>query len=291
MEFLIVGPGAMGCLFAARLKMAGFGVMLLDRRPERARRITKHGIQVEGVTGRYRVRVPAHLERPPMHPDVVLFCVKSYDTRTAAEMILPWLDPRTMILTLQNGVGNLEVLQEIFGADRVLGGVTAEAATVLGPGRIRHAGRGETLIGPSREPADTAQRLVAAFEEELGHTIIVPEYCDVMGAIGIAIMVKRAAPLHTNFKGCCLLDRKYETRTRIADGCGNRCELHLLYENGRYVGCIGNKCGKCGFDVVPVETKDSFQKKSNGNETYLTREVNYETETASHSVVNRDFWN
>ncbi len=87
--------------------------------------------------------------------------------------------------------------------------------------------------------------IVAAFEEELGHRVIVPEYCDVMGAIGIAVMTKRASPARTNFKGYSLLNKEYEIRTEIADGCENHCELNLLYENGIYAGCIGNKCGRC----------------------------------------------
>lgn len=91
--------------------------------------------------------------------------------------------------------------------------------------------------------------IVSAFEEELGHAVIVPEYCDVMGAIGIGIMTKRAAPSNTNFKGSGLLNKDYETRTEIADGCANHCELTMLFENGAYAGCIGNKCGKCGIGI------------------------------------------
>jgi predicted CoA-substrate-specific enzyme activase len=87
--------------------------------------------------------------------------------------------------------------------------------------------------------------IVSAFEEELRAPVIVPEYCDVMGAIGVGIMAKRANPAHTNFKGRCLLDKEYQTQTRIADGCENHCELTMLYENDEYVGCIGNKCDKC----------------------------------------------
>lgn len=91
--------------------------------------------------------------------------------------------------------------------------------------------------------------IVMAFQEELGHEVIVPEYCDVMGAIGVGIMVKRANPAQTNFKGCSLLDKEYQTQTLIADGCENHCELTKLYEGGQYVGCIGNKCGKCASGI------------------------------------------
>ena len=87
--------------------------------------------------------------------------------------------------------------------------------------------------------------IVTAFEEELGHEVIVPEYCDIMGAIGIAMMVRRADPTDTNFKGYSLFEKEYQTRTRIANGCANHCELTMLFENGLYAGCIGNKCGKC----------------------------------------------
>ncbi|MEN8127479.1 MAG: acyl-CoA dehydratase activase [Planctomycetota bacterium] len=87
--------------------------------------------------------------------------------------------------------------------------------------------------------------IVSAFEEELGSPVIVPEYCDVMGAVGVGIMIKRANPASTNFKGHSLLNKEYRTRTVIADGCENHCELTMLYEGCQYVGCIGNKCGKC----------------------------------------------
>lgn len=87
--------------------------------------------------------------------------------------------------------------------------------------------------------------LVKSFEEQLNHKIIVPEYCDIMGAIGIGLMSKRANIEKTNFKGSEYLAKDYQTKTFIADGCENHCELTKLYEEGNYVGCIGNKCNKC----------------------------------------------
>ncbi len=99
--------------------------------------------------------------------------------------------------------------------------------------------------------------IVSAFEEELDHQVTVPEYCDVMGAIGVGIMVKRENPSQTNFKGDCLLDKEYDSRTEIANGCENHCELTVLYEGDKYVGCIGNKCGKCSG--MPVSDTDRLE--------------------------------
>ena len=163
MKFLVVGPGAMGCLFAARLKRADYNVTLLDYIQERAAKINNQGIMVEGVTGEYTVKVPTLSGELPSPPDLVLICVKSNKTNEAGQTIKPWLIPETVVVSLQNGVGNLEILEEIFGSERVLGGVTAEGATLLGTGKIRHAGQGETIIGPKGSPNSPAEKIIDAF--------------------------------------------------------------------------------------------------------------------------------
>ncbi len=165
MDFLVVGPGAMGCLFAARLKKAGHEVNLLDYRQERADLINRQGIHVEGVSGDYQVKVPASVERVEGEPEVVLICVKANQTASTAELLKSWITPHATILTLQNGLGNLETLQSIFGSERVLGGITAEGATLLGPGHIRHAGQGDTVIGPRGSAESPASRIVKAFNQ------------------------------------------------------------------------------------------------------------------------------
>jgi 2-dehydropantoate 2-reductase len=163
MHFLVVGPGAMGCLFAAGLKRAGYEVTLLDYLQERARYINNRGIVVQGVTGEYTVKVPAVAGEISIQPDFVLICVKSYKTKEAAEKIKSWLWPEAFVVTLQNGVGNLEILEEIFGKKKVFGGITAHGSTLLGPGKIRHAGQGETIIGPEEDPDSPLERIVSAF--------------------------------------------------------------------------------------------------------------------------------
>jgi 2-dehydropantoate 2-reductase len=153
----------MGCLFAARLSKAGFHVTLLDYIPERAKQINEQGIVVEGVTGPYTVNVPTVAGDLSSPPDLVLLCVKSYKTRQASETIRSTLPANAVVVTLQNGVGNVEILEHVFGKERILGGVTSEGATLLGPGKIRHAGQGETIIGPAGDPKGPAENLVSAF--------------------------------------------------------------------------------------------------------------------------------
>ncbi|MBW2200173.1 MAG: 2-dehydropantoate 2-reductase [Deltaproteobacteria bacterium] len=163
MHFLIVGPGAMGCLFAAGLKRAGCDVTLWDYKKERAEQINRQGIVVEGIRGAYTEKVLTVTGNLPLPPDVVLMCVKSYSTRDAGQAIKPWLEPKTAIVTLQNGVGNVEILEQMFGREAVFGGTTAEGATLLGPGKIRHAGQGETIVGPGGKPENIVEKIVSSF--------------------------------------------------------------------------------------------------------------------------------
>ncbi len=165
MDFLIVGPGAMGCLFAARLKKAGHTVTLLDHLEKRAERINARGIQVEGILGHYTVNIPVTVGKIYSVPDVAVICVKANETRQAAEDIAPLIGPKAHVLTLQNGLGNVDVLQEIFGKDRTLGGVTAEGGTLLGDGHVKHAGQGETKFGTDGTARTSLSDIVSAFNE------------------------------------------------------------------------------------------------------------------------------
>ena len=165
MNFLIVGPGAMGCLFAARLKKAGHDVTLFDHIEKRAALINKQGIKVEGILGEYTVRVPTVIGELPSFPDAAAICVKANETRQASKDIESLIGPKSCVLTLQNGLGNMEILQEIFGKERTLGGVTAEGATLLGDGHVRHAGHGDTKFGSEVPIGDILQKIVSVFND------------------------------------------------------------------------------------------------------------------------------
>ena len=158
---LLVGPGAMGCLHAALLAEAGLPVTLLDHRPERAALISAQGVRLVLPDGPERtVAVPCTADAAPLFPaDLVLIFTKAYDTAAAAETARPAVGPDTTVLTLQNGLGNYEVLQQAFTPAQVLAGTTPSGATLLAPGRVRLAGRGEITLG---SPAGDRTRAEAA---------------------------------------------------------------------------------------------------------------------------------
>lgn len=144
---LIVGTGAMACLFGARLAPHA-SVTMLGTWTEGLEALKRDGIRIEddgspqpirvGVTGNPADCVPAPL---------ALVLVKSWQTARAAAMLRRCLAPDGIGLTLQNGIGNLEILQQALGRERAALGVTTFGATLLGPGCIRPAGDGITHIG------------------------------------------------------------------------------------------------------------------------------------------------
>lgn len=149
MKITIIGPGAMGCLFGGFLaKNPGNEVWLLDKDPARASFIKTHGIKIEGISGKSSVRInAAHSPDEIGACDLIILCVKSYDTDEAIKSAKGLISNDTLILTLQNGIGNIERIGKGTGIEKVLGGVTSQGATLLGVGNIRHAGKGETVIG------------------------------------------------------------------------------------------------------------------------------------------------
>lgn len=149
MTTVIVGPGAIGSLVAAILRQAGNDVSLLDHDAQRADTIDRAGIRIEAGTESRTVMVPTSADcRNLTTPDLLIICVKAYDTAGAVRHAAPIVGSGTAVLSLQNGAGNVETAAEAFGEDAVVGGVTAHGVTSVGPGRIRHCGSGPTRLAP-----------------------------------------------------------------------------------------------------------------------------------------------
>lgn len=142
MRVLILGAGALGSLIGGLLSSRN-EVTLVGRKPHIST-IVKQGLSISGQTE--IVATPRALESADDTSgyDYIFLTVKSYDTRRVMETLSD-LPESTTIVTMQNGLGNLEIIGEY--THRVIGGTTSHGATMVGPGNVVHAGRGDTVLG------------------------------------------------------------------------------------------------------------------------------------------------
>ena len=148
MKITIIGPGAVGLLFGAHLIQAKGNVRFLDRNSKRSQKLKKDGITIESASGSRKLNIDITTEPKNIGiSDLIILAVKSYDTEEAVKHAMPLLGDNTQVLTLQNGIGNIQILEEAVGEDRVIGGITSQGANISKWGHVIHAGRGETIIG------------------------------------------------------------------------------------------------------------------------------------------------
>jgi 2-dehydropantoate 2-reductase len=145
MRIVVMGAGGTGGYFGAKLARAGVNVTFVARGAHLA--AVRAGLRVRSdIEGEWTVPAPAVERADGLPPaDLVLFCVKSFDTEAAAEVIRPVVGPATGVLSIQNGVDNEDRLAAQLGAGHVIGGVAQVFATIEAPGVIRH-----TLLGRLR---------------------------------------------------------------------------------------------------------------------------------------------
>ena len=149
MKIAVVGTGALGCLVASLIRhRTKEDVWLLGESAERVRKIASGGIKVEGISGSFSARVNAISDPKEAGVcDLVILCVKSYSTDDACKRSRELVAGHTSVLTLQNGIGNVQIMDDYFGSEKVIAGITNHGATLVSEGHVRHAGRGDTVIG------------------------------------------------------------------------------------------------------------------------------------------------
>ncbi len=166
MKIVVIGPGAMGCLLAGLLSKGQNEIWLLDKNEARAKNIAASGIKIEGKT---ELSVKVNITTKPTDigkVDLVIIAVKSYDTNEACLNLSDIIDKSIKVLTVQNGIGNVEAITNVLKDVEVLGGVTSHGATLLGDGAIRHAGTGSTYIGRlDGEITEDIQDIAKVFDE------------------------------------------------------------------------------------------------------------------------------
>ena len=145
MQISIIGTGAMATLFAARLTDVA-DVAMIGSWAEAIEAIRQNGITIDGDSCCHNVHTAYDPDDAPA-ADLAIVLTKAYKTPIAAQVAAKTIKSDGIALTLQNGLGNIEVLAEHVGADRSMQGVTMQGATLLGPGHIRTSGRGATHLG------------------------------------------------------------------------------------------------------------------------------------------------
>lgn len=171
MKVTIIGPGALGCLLAASLtikldksnpKIPALDLWLLDYKPERARYLNQHGLILEESNREKHCPVKATADPKEIGPvDIILLCVKSPQVAAALEQASHLIQTDTILVTMQNGIGHLNLLQDKQKLPACVLGVTAQGANMVDQGHVRHAGDGLTRIGFLKSANFTSSLLLA----------------------------------------------------------------------------------------------------------------------------------
>ncbi|MGD9055394.1 MAG: 2-dehydropantoate 2-reductase [Desulfobacterales bacterium] len=142
MEIAIVGAGVLGSIFGALFLEKGFKVTLIEVLEERVRLIAKEGLWLQWPDGERthsRIDITSNVDAVG-DKDVVMIAVKGYHTRPAIEGAMPMIGDDTIVLSVQNGLGNLEAIAEAVGSERVVGGITAHSGMPVSMNEVRYVG-------------------------------------------------------------------------------------------------------------------------------------------------------
>jgi 2-dehydropantoate 2-reductase len=178
----VFGAGAIGCYFGGMLARAGSKVTLIGRR-EHVAAITANGLFFKSIDFEEFIPVIASIDPATVRgARLVLFCVKSGDTDEAAALIAPHVAPDAILLSLQNGVDNVERIQSQM-KNEVLPAVVYTGVEMSGPGRLTHTGGGKFILGRLGSRGDNrAQELVkdiAALFIDAGVAVSISEKIEV----------------------------------------------------------------------------------------------------------------
>ena len=155
LRIVVAGAGAVGSVFGGKLAAAGHDVLLVGRDPHMAA-IARGGLRITGIFGetRARPRTATDLAGSAEPFDVALVSVKSHATETAARALAAWPEPPPLVVSLQNGLGNVEALARALGGERVLGARVIFGAVVRSPGHAHVTVNAKPVaIGPLRAAA------------------------------------------------------------------------------------------------------------------------------------------
>lgn len=170
----VIGAGALGCFYGARLAHAGHDVHFLMRRDYEA--VRRGGLHIYSIDGDFTIHPPVY---DSVHAlgrcDLVLIGLKTTDQSRLAELLPPCVGPETLVLTLQNGLGCEEAIEAILSeaghtdaGDRILGATAFLCSTRGEPGVVHHTAHGHVHLAEYRGPARERTRAIGALFESAG---------------------------------------------------------------------------------------------------------------------------
>jgi len=167
MRIAVLGSGGIGGYYGALLAKAGHDVAFIARGAH-LEAMQQRGLTVRTPDGEATISVTAVADTRTLGPvDLVLFCVKSYDTELAARALAPLMAPDTVVLTFQNGLDNVEAIASVVGSGAVLVGAVYVALQLAGPGVVlRTGGEGKIVFGElNGAVTERVQRVASAFQQ------------------------------------------------------------------------------------------------------------------------------
>ncbi|MHB9073024.1 MAG: ketopantoate reductase family protein [Desulfobaccales bacterium] len=164
MRYLIVGAGALGSVFGGLLQQSGQSVKFIGRGPH-FEHITTHGLAIDGIWGELQPGPVAPHSDPSGQYEVILLCVKSFHTQEACRRVKGLLAPQGLIVSVQNGLGNLEIIAEEFGPEHTIGARVIFGAQVIHPGLVRVTVYAEPVLLGATTSGSPKQILVQTVED------------------------------------------------------------------------------------------------------------------------------
>ena len=267
MRIAVVGPGALGCLFATRLFSAADkhddSITLIDHRPERAASLNQQGIVLESTAGTETFSIPVLHDLTTIPPvDVLFSCVKSYDLQDSLQFIQPLLKPETLFIFLQNGISHLQYNDAgKLGATPVFA-TSSEGATALGPGHVRHAGSGHTYLGfLSKQTNQADERLQCLLQRLQKSGISCSTTEDIHARIWAKLFINVGINGLTVLKNC--------SNGELLDTSSTRDTLKVLVREAKAVACAQ---GVTIFDD-PIEATLAVCKSTASNISSMLQDI------------------
>jgi 2-dehydropantoate 2-reductase len=183
MKVCILGAGALGSTIGGVLTEGGLAVHLIDPWSEHVNAMNRGGLNLREDSSERAVKVRAATDGQSIGPaDLILVLVKSYHTKEAITNAGPMMGDRTVVLSFQNGLGNEDILAEVAGKERVIGGRTFAGGVLLGPGRVIAGRKGkQTYIGElDGRITERVNKIAGQFNQAGLETIVSPNIVGIM---------------------------------------------------------------------------------------------------------------